>query len=76
MLPDPKLSRRFSRRTPHARCLNPDCRFACSAQLAPLTAAVTEDTEDTEDTAHRVDVVQSTSAIYALAPAESYTRKA
>jgi hypothetical protein len=62
MLPDQKLSRRFSRRTPHARCLNPDCRFARSAQLAPLTAAVTE---HIEDTAHRVEVLESTSAIYA-----------
>jgi hypothetical protein len=62
MPPETKLSRRFSHRTPHARCLAPDCPFTRNGRLAALTADVAA---HVEDTAHRVEVIESASVIYA-----------
>jgi hypothetical protein len=62
MLPDPKLSRRFSRRTPHARCLSPDCPFTRNDRGERMAAAVDR---HVRRTGHRVEVIESTSVIYA-----------
>jgi hypothetical protein len=58
---DPKLARRFSRRTPHARCRRPDCPFTRNGPADLLEA---EAQAHMLESGHRVEIIESTSAIY------------
>lgn len=58
---EPRLSRRFSHRTPHAQCRVPGCPFTRNGPAELLEAAVRA---HVDETGHRAEIIKSSSAIY------------
>jgi hypothetical protein len=58
------LSRRYSERTPHAWCREPGCPFTLNGRGPEFDAAVTG---HVLGSSHAVEVITSSSAIWALA---------